>query len=534
MGCRHLLYQAQEQLHSLLRNLPNRGVAALLRVLIFPRGRTYSAPSDLLSRRVVELVLSPTETRDRLCAGIYDEQVANNPLGMLQAALEEAVQIEPLERKMREAQKSGKVDAPEYAAQLQQAEEAGLLSAEETARLAAFDARVMELIAVDDFESHELGTRAQQPAPARKATAPPAREKGCDNRAETSAGASHRQPGARRRWMKARTVGHYDGCVIPRGSAGPMHSGAVIYEVSLDIDADAATQLDRWLERHVEAMLTLPGFVEARIFTAGDESEGVGPPSVRRVVHYTVQSRADLDRYLRDDAERMRADAQERFGTRMIANRRILSDGNRSDHEHSDEGSHCRNCDFALKGQYCSNCGQRARVRMITVWELLRDLFGDVFELDSRLWRSLMPLLFKPGHLTLEYLEGRRVRYMPPFRMYLVISVLFFLLISLFSDSDGIKIVADDDGGPSVTATIGDDGADAEPDSGDDPAAKAASRNTAEDSSPQPATVTDPADAKPTSPPQTPASGRRKRKRRRERPGTTRKKKRTATSTWMS
>jgi len=287
-----------------------------------------------------------------------------------------------------------------------------------------------------------------------------------------------------------------------------MHSGAVIYEVSLDIDADAATQLDRWLERHVEAMLTLPGFVEARIFTAGDESEGVGPPSVRRVVHYTVQSRADLDRYLRDDAERMRADAQERFGTRMIANRRILSDGNRSDHEHSDEGSHCRNCDFALKGQYCSNCGQRARVRMITVWELLRDLFGDIFELDSRLWRSLVPLLFKPGHLTLEYLEGRRVRYMPPFRMYLVISVLFFLLVSFFSDSDGIKIVADDDGGPSVTATIGDDGADAEPDSGDDPAAKAGSRNTAEDSSPQPATVTDPAGAEPSLPAgEPPASG---------------------------
>jgi len=176
-ACRRLLYFAQEQLHGFLRNFPNRAVAAMLRVLVFPRGRTYSSPSDRLGRQVVSLVLEPSASRDRLCAGIYDEQVANNPLGMLQAALEEAVQIEPLERKMREAQKSGKVDAPEYAAQLQQAEEAGLLSAEETARLAAFDARVMELIAVDDFESHELGTRAQQPAPARKATAPPARKK---------------------------------------------------------------------------------------------------------------------------------------------------------------------------------------------------------------------------------------------------------------------------------------------------------------------------------------------------------------------
>ncbi|MGD9341123.1 MAG: DUF1974 domain-containing protein, partial [Chromatiales bacterium] len=176
-ACRRLLYFAQEQLHGFLRNFPNRPVAAMLRVLVFPRGRTYSSPSDRLGRQVVSLVLEPSDSRDRLCSGIYDEKVASNPLGMLQAALEEAVQIEPLERKLRAAQKSGKVDAPEYEAQLKQAEEAGLLSAEEAARLAAFDAKVMELIAVDDFESHELGTRSKPEAAARKAAPPPARKK---------------------------------------------------------------------------------------------------------------------------------------------------------------------------------------------------------------------------------------------------------------------------------------------------------------------------------------------------------------------
>ena len=249
-----------------------------------------------------------------------------------------------------------------------------------------------------------------------------------------------------------------------------MRSGAVIYEVSLQIDAGAAAELDRWLTRHVDAMLTLPGFVEARVFIADDESEGVGSPSVRRIVHYTVNSRADLERYLREDADRMRADGQKTFGARMIASRRVLSDGSRSGIDHSGEGTHCRNCEFTLKGQYCSNCGQRARIRMITVWELLRDLFGDIFEFDSRLWRSLVPLILKPGHLTLEYLEGRRVRYMPPFRMYLVISVLFFLLISLFSDRDGITINGDDDGGPAISATIGDDDNNgAESGTGDEP-----------------------------------------------------------------
>jgi acyl-CoA dehydrogenase len=90
---------------------------------------------------------------------------------MLQAALEEAIEVEPLERKLRQGQKTGKVDAPEYEAQLKQAEEAGLLTAEEARRLAAFDAQVMDLIAVDDFETHELGTKARPPKPPRKTSA---------------------------------------------------------------------------------------------------------------------------------------------------------------------------------------------------------------------------------------------------------------------------------------------------------------------------------------------------------------------------
>ncbi len=261
--------------------------------------------------------------------------------------------------------------------------------------------------------------------------------------------------------MTARGIGQYSGVATPPGGAGPMKSGAVIYEVSLEIEAGAAVEFDRWLAGHVEAMLALPGFVEAHTFHADDESEGVGAPSIRRVVHYTLASRADLDRYLREHADRMRADGQRMFGGRLLASRRILSEGSHSSRQISGEGTHCRNCGLSLKGQYCSGCGQRARVRMITVWELLRDLFGDVFELDSRLWRSLVPLLFKPGFLTREYLEGRRVRYMPPFRMYLVLSVLFFLLVSLFSDADGIRFTSDEDGA-SISTQIGADGAEGE------------------------------------------------------------------------
>lgn len=89
---------------------------------------------------------------------------------------------------------------------------------------------------------------------------------------------------------------------------------------------------------------------------------------------------------------------------------------------------HCLNCGSPLAGQYCSRCGQRARSRLISVWELVRDAFGDLFELDSRLWQTLLPLMFRPGRLTRDYLRGRRARFMPPFRTYLVLSVVFFLV----------------------------------------------------------------------------------------------------------
>ncbi len=88
----------------------------------------------------------------------------------------------------------------------------------------------------------------------------------------------------------------------------------------------------------------------------------------------------------------------------------------------------CLNCGAPLAGQYCGQCGQRASSRLISLFELLRDAFGDLFELDSRLWRTLVPLLVRPGRLTREYLQGRRARYMPPFRMYLVLSLIFFVV----------------------------------------------------------------------------------------------------------
>jgi len=157
-ACRNLLYHAQEQLHGFLRNFPNRPLAGAMRALIFPRGRVYSAPDDRLGSKVAGLVTSPTEARERLCQYIYWTLEPANPLGLLQEALLLAVQLEPLEKRIRvEGVKTGKVTALDLPGRIQQALAAGIVSETEAAALRDYDRKVMDLIHVDDFEPHELG-----------------------------------------------------------------------------------------------------------------------------------------------------------------------------------------------------------------------------------------------------------------------------------------------------------------------------------------------------------------------------------------
>jgi acyl-CoA dehydrogenase len=160
-ACRTLLYKAQEQLHLFLRNFPVRWLATFMRAFIFPRGLTYFAPSDRQGRALVDLVMNPGPARDRLCHGIYRAVEPGNALGLLQEALELAVQAEPLERKLRvEGIKTGRVTALDLPGQLDQAEAAGVLTPAEATTLRDYDAKVMALVHVDDFAPHELGTQS--------------------------------------------------------------------------------------------------------------------------------------------------------------------------------------------------------------------------------------------------------------------------------------------------------------------------------------------------------------------------------------
>ena len=161
-SCRELLYQAQEQLHGVLRNFPVRPMAWLMRLFIFPRGLTYFAPGDRLGRAVAELVQNAGEPRDRLTAGIYREQVSGNPLGQLQQVLEQASGAELIEKKLRvEGVKTGRISALDLPGQIEQGMALGILTANEATLLRDYDARVMDIINVDEFAADELGTHSE-------------------------------------------------------------------------------------------------------------------------------------------------------------------------------------------------------------------------------------------------------------------------------------------------------------------------------------------------------------------------------------
>ena len=102
----------------------------------------------------------------------------------------------------------------------------------------------------------------------------------------------------------------------------PATAAAVIYEVSLDLEADIADAYQVWLASHVAEICALPGFVGARVFAVLDPPPG--PDRIALCVQYRLRDQHALDAYLRDHAPRLRADGIARFGERFRASRRVL------------------------------------------------------------------------------------------------------------------------------------------------------------------------------------------------------------------
>ncbi|MBU3672391.1 MAG: DUF3667 domain-containing protein [Sinobacteraceae bacterium] len=91
----------------------------------------------------------------------------------------------------------------------------------------------------------------------------------------------------------------------------------------------------------------------------------------------------------------------------------------------------CLNCEAALQGPYCALCGQKHDPHRPSIGHFIEETAESLSHADSRLWVTLWKLLSKPGLLAVEFFDGKRARYLPPIRLYLVVSVVFFLLLGV-------------------------------------------------------------------------------------------------------
>lgn len=119
----------------------------------------------------------------------------------------------------------------------------------------------------------------------------------------------------------------------------------------------------------------------------------------------------------------------------------LASAGGLKGHSGSDEGDEsgqaCRNCGEPVTRKFCGACGQLAQNYHRPIFSIVTEVLSDFFSLDGRVARTLPALFLNPGSVTKSYLDGKRQRYVPPFRLYLLAGFVFFLTLFSFGDAHG-------------------------------------------------------------------------------------------------
>jgi Protein of unknown function (DUF3667) len=114
----------------------------------------------------------------------------------------------------------------------------------------------------------------------------------------------------------------------------------------------------------------------------------------------------------------------------------------------------CFNCETQLESgnNFCPKCGQRNHESEESFKDVIKDFFGNYLALDSRFGKTVIPFLFKPGYLTLRYREGKRMSYANPIRLYLILSLIFFLIFGIWAQQ--ISKIAERKAEDSPTAQV--------------------------------------------------------------------------------
>ena len=105
-----------------------------------------------------------------------------------------------------------------------------------------------------------------------------------------------------------------------------------------------------------------------------------------------------------------------------------------------------------MLGEYCHACGQPIKGMIRPLSSMLHDVADTIFNIDSRIFRTLGPLYLRPGYLTNEYFAGRRVRYVTPFRLYFFLSVIAFFAAQFALSDINMNGAVIGDGGQEIGA----------------------------------------------------------------------------------
>jgi hypothetical protein len=103
---------------------------------------------------------------------------------------------------------------------------------------------------------------------------------------------------------------------------------------------------------------------------------------------------------------------------------------------------HCRNCGVYAPDLYCPHCGQETEEHPPAFWKFVHEFVLHYFAAEGRLWRTLDALVLHPGRLTIDYLRGRKLAYVLPLRLYLTVSILFFLLLKLVAAPGNERVIS--------------------------------------------------------------------------------------------
>ncbi|MEP3655088.1 MAG: DUF3667 domain-containing protein [Litorimonas sp.] len=112
----------------------------------------------------------------------------------------------------------------------------------------------------------------------------------------------------------------------------------------------------------------------------------------------------------------------------LVASEDLLSRDNIPDENQQIE---CFSCGETMRGLFCHSCGQKNDDYRRSIWSLFFETFASIFSLENRMWRTWLMLLIKPGRVSREFSDGKRVTWTSPVRIYLALSIILFGYMSL-------------------------------------------------------------------------------------------------------